>query len=411
MNGSVHTIRPNRLRLAGRTLVALLVAAAIWLPCLHLFFRPNLSNYVAREGIAPATRRLAARQIELWTRPDLRDREIARMRRSNAEWDFMGRTYLVMALANMGLREPAHQSVYLGVIDAIIAETLRLEKENGIYYFLMDYARAGLFVAKPPRSLFQDGEIALMLASRRMLRESDTCRRELANRVEVMLKQMPQSPVLCGESYPDECWIFCNTVALAAIRMSDALDGTDRSTFVDRWLATARQRLVHPDTGLLVSSFAFDGTWMDGPEGSSIWMAAHCLQIVDPPFAVDQYRRARSELGRSTLGFGYAHEWPASWRGVMDVDSGPVIPILDISAGASGLAILGAAAFDDREYLARLLASLRFGGFPIEDNGTLRFAAGNEVGDAVLLYALVQGPLWQEVRRRLNDAARRETPP
>ena len=68
-------------------------------------------------------------------------------------------------------------------------------------------------------------------------------------------------------------------------------------------------------------------------------MAAHCLQALDEPFAQDQYDRARKELGRTTLGFGYATEWPASWTGPMDVDSGMVIPGLGVSAGSSGMAL------------------------------------------------------------------------
>jgi hypothetical protein len=129
-------------------------------------------------------------------------------------------------------------------------------------------------------------------------------------------------------------------------------------------------------------------------------MSAHCLDLVDPAFAADQYRRAKRELGRSVFGFGYAREWPEAWVGAMDVDSGPVIPPLGISAGASGLAFVGAAAFGDDLFLGRLLTSLRFGGFPVHDNGTLRFAASNDVGDAVLLYAWVMGPLWEEIHRR-----------
>ena len=39
-------------------------------------------------------------------------------------------------------------------------------------------------------------------------------------------------------------------------------------------------------------------------------MTAHCLQLIDEEFAADQYRRARKELGRELLGFGYAREWP-----------------------------------------------------------------------------------------------------
>jgi hypothetical protein len=135
-------------------------------------------------------------------------------------------------------------------------------------------------------------------------------------------------------------------------------------------------------------------------------MAAHCLQLIDPEFAADQYRRARRELGQSLLGFGFATEWPASWKGRMDVDSGPVLPLLEISAGSSGLALVGAAAFADEAYLRRLLTSLQFGGFPVRRGKELRFCAANAVGDAVLLYALVQGPLWDEINRRGKERGR-----
>ena len=80
--------------------------------------------------------------------------------------------------------------------------------------------------------------------------------------------------------------------------MSDRLDGTDHSAFFQRWLRTAKQKLVDPGTGLLVSSFTLEGRPQDGPEGSSIWMSAHCLQLIDEDFAADQYRRAKKELGR-----------------------------------------------------------------------------------------------------------------
>ena len=82
----------------------------------------------------------------------------------------------------------------------------------------------------------------------------------------------------------------------------------------------------------------------------------------------------------------------------MDVDSGPVIPLLGASASASGLAIMAAAAFDDVEYLSSLLTSLECAGFPAERDGMLRYQASNPVGDAVLLYAMTEGPLWSLVR-------------
>src|SRR3954470_4745860 len=99
--------------------IAFVAAGAIWLPSVSLFFRPAVTTYQQATGISPLARQLAARHLELWENPDKRAREMARMRTSNAEWDFMGRTYLVLALTNMALREPADQARYLAVADQI----------------------------------------------------------------------------------------------------------------------------------------------------------------------------------------------------------------------------------------------------------------------------------------------------
>ena len=384
-------------------IACLCVAAFVWLPAMHLVFRPDLEEYVTSNGLAPKARQLAAHHGKLWTNPAPHSGEIARMRQSNAEWDFMARTYYVLALANMALRDPADEARYLALMDKVIEDTVGLEQTHGIHYFLMDYSRYHEFKGPTGRSVFQDGEIAMMLAARQYVRPNPAYVQPLRERVSLIVKTMEAGPILCGESYPDECWTFCNTLALAAVRLTDAVDGTDHSAFIDRWVASAKKHLVHPGTGLLVSSFTLEGDFQDGPEGSSIWMVAHCLQLLDPEFAEEQYRLARKALGRNALGFGYALEWPAARRGPTDIDSGPIVPFLEISPASSGLAILGAAAFGDHDFLAELLTSLEFGAFPQLKDGCLRYHASNPVGDAVLLYAMVQGRLW--------DAAGRIAPP
>jgi Linalool dehydratase/isomerase len=383
-----------------RRAVALAAAFVVWLFVLRGFFDRS-ESLRHPTGVAPDARRLTARQLALWTDPESRERELLRMRGTNAEWDFMGRSFLVWALVNLGLREPEMKPRYLPVIDTIIDETLRVERERTMFHFLMPYARASSFRVEPPRSQFVDGEIALMLAMRRLLAEKPEYAAPLRERLELMVSRMGKSPVLCAESYPNECWTFCNAVGLAALRVGDALDGTDHSEFLARWVATAKERLVDPQTGLLASSYTLDGVVRDGPEGSSLWLVAHALEIVDRQFAIDQYRRSKHALGRSFFGFGWAREWPSSFAGRIDVDSGPVIPLLDVSAGSSGLAFVGAAAFDDRDYYAALTRTLFAGGFPIQTDQKLFFAASNQVGDAVLLYSSVLGPAWSEVERRL----------
>jgi len=301
-------------------------------------------------------------------------------------------------LANMALRDPASKPLYLRTMDQIIDETLRLEKQEGMYFFLMPYAKEGPYVMQPPHSLFLDGEIALMLASRRVVEEKPEYKPLLTERVNAVVARFQKSPRMLLESYPDECWMFDHCVALDAIKIADYLDGADHSKLIRDWIAMAKQKLGDPKSGLLISSFTTHGAPLAGPEGSSIWMVAHSLQLLDEDFARDQYQRARKGLGAVTLGFGYAHEWPESWKGEANIDSGPIIPVFDISAGSSGMAFIGASSFGDDKFLASLAATLDFAGFPSRKGGRLKYCASNQVGDAALLYAATLGPLWEKVK-------------
>lgn len=389
-----------------RAAVALVLASAIWLPALRLAFGVDLAAWRADPDggpIPPRAAALLAWQARGWLDPAVRARDARRMRRTNPEWDFMARTFLVLAAANVALREPRRADEMLGLADRVIDDTLETEARDGMARFLLPYAGARPWMREPPRSVFVDGEIAAMLGARRLVRERTDYRAPFSLRVDRLLDTMSASEATaCGESYPDECWTFCNTLALAAMRMQDALDGTDHRAFAARWVRVAKRRLIDRESRILHSAFTVDGRRiLHGPEGSSIWMVAHDLLVVDAPFARDQYRRARRALARRVLGFAYAREWPESWHDPdADVDSGPILPALEASAGSSGLAVLGAAAMRDDALLEDLLASIRLMGFPIEDERGLRFAASNPVGDAVLLYALVEGPLWKLVRER-----------
>ncbi len=378
---------------ALRALTALVVASLLWVPNVHRLF----DDRAGPEGRAETRDALLEAQLALLEDPALRDARLARMRGANAEWDFMGRTFLVLALVNHALARPEARARVLPAVDEVLEETLRLERERGQAHFLMAYAGARPFLDPSGRSVFVDGEIALMLAARQHLARDPRWDAPLAERVAQIEAQLQRGPVLSAESYPDECWTFCNTVALAAIRVSDSVTGDDHAGLLHGWVETAQQRLIDPSTGLLVSSYRLDGTPLDGPEGSSIFLAAHMLTLVDPAFGRAQYQLAREHLGASVAGFGWAREWPAGWQGPADIDSGPVVPLVDASAGASGMAILGAAAFEDEAWTRALHASLALAAFPVEEGGVIRYAASNQVGDAVLLYALTEGPLFDAV--------------
>lgn len=379
-------------------LLSLILAGVIWLPALRFFFTEPPENYTASEGLPLKARQLMQRHLDIWNDPELRRREIEKMRISNAEWDFMARCFFVWSLANIGMRDQTLKDDALHIMDRIIDETMELERQKGMHFFLMSYSRLNSFIVQPERSLFLDGEIALMIALRRLLEEKDEYRPKLQELVNTMVSRMEQSQVLSAESYPNECWLFCNSVALASVKIADALDGSNHDDFFKRWINTAKARLIEPKTGLLNSSYTLHGEKVfDKPEGSSIWMAAHCLALIDREFASDQYERAKLHLANTLAGFGYAYEWPLICEGRSDVDSGPIIPVLNLSAGSTGLAFVGAATFGDGEYLKVLHRSLNLGGFPETRDDRIFYHASNQVGDAVLLYSMVLGPAWERI--------------
>ncbi|MCW5831942.1 MAG: hypothetical protein KIS78_05760 [Labilithrix sp.] len=162
--------------------------------------------------------------------------------------------------------------------------------------------------------------------------------------------------------------------------MLDRAAGTDHARLARDWVAHAKARLVDPETGLLISSYTWDGRVLDGPEGSSLWMSAHNLLVIDEAFARDQYARARRELGASFFGFGWAREWPEGTPPRPDVDSGPIVPLLQASAGSSGLALLGASAFGD-DAGSGSCSRRRARGL---QTATTAVRASNDAGDVVL---------------------------
>jgi hypothetical protein len=373
------------MHLVFRNAAALGVATAVWLPALHHFHRVDDA---ARERIAVSLEKRAVVDAT---------NDVELMRDVNPEWDWMSRTFTVLGLANRALAREDERPSALAAMDRIIERASEDAREQE--RFLLPYAHAKPFVDPAARSVFIDGELLAMIAARELVRPQPDFGSE-ANELALSIEgAMRRSPTLSAESYPDECWTFCNTTALAALAMLDRVHGDHaHAALAKDWVLRAKSRLVDERTGMLVSSFTRDGRVLDGPEGSSIWMSAANLLFVDDAFARDQYGRARRELGATTLGFGWAREWPAGAAGHVDVDSGAIIPLLGASAGSSGLAVLGASAFGDDAFRDALLSSLELAAMPRDGASGRRYLASNRVGDAVLFDALAFGPLLAKVK-------------
>lgn len=375
---------------ALKTIVAIALGTAMWIPSLHRFYTPDARE---REHVA---RSLATRAM------NERDYEDGAIRAMNPEWEYMARTFTVLGLANRAIDHEDERDASLAAIDRTLDRTKDQAREDQ-YAFLLPYARASTFVDPDARSVFVDGELLMMIAARDLVSPREDLDDDARGLEASIDRAMRRSPTLSAESYPNEAWTFCNTTALAAMAMFDRArsspESAEHRALAHDWVLRAKAVLLDEKTGLLVSSFTRDGRVKDGPEGSTIFMSATNLMFVDEAFARDQWARARHELGFTVFGFGLAREWPASWsRKRADIDSGPIVPLLDASAGSSGFAVLGASAFGDDAYRDALIASLDFAALPHDGDRGLRYLASNRVGDAVLFDALTFGPLLRRMQ-------------
>jgi hypothetical protein len=391
-------------RRSAKLFAAVIVAGAVWMPNAHRCFPTRTP------ADDDATTAALVRPFE----KGFSDADAREARRDNPEWDLMGRLYLALLLADRALAKPETREDSLAALDRVIADTEATIAREGQGAFMLPYKDAKPWVAHERRSVFVDGEVLMMQAAR-ALAADEPAPPSAYERAAAIERAMRESPTLSGESYPDEAWTFCNTTALAAFAMLDASDANPTSAaarhdeLAEAWLSNARAHLIDPRTGLLVTSYTRDGRVLQGPEGSSLFMVVHNLAFVDEAFARDQYERSRAALVKNVLGFSYAEEWPphdgdAAAR--EDIDSGPVVPVFHASAGASGLAVLGAHAFGDEETSLGLERSLAFVAFPERDGDgrVVRYAAANRLGDAVVTYARSFGPLLAKVSAQSNAA-------
>jgi hypothetical protein len=110
------------------------------------------------------------------------------------------------------------------------------------------------------------------------------------------------SPYLTA--YPDQAWPVDSTVAVASLRLHDALRPPRYGATVTRWLGQVRQRL-DPATGLMPHRVdPATGAQIEVARGSSQSIIERFLVDIGPSFARQQYLRFRDRYVGWPLGLG-----------------------------------------------------------------------------------------------------------
>jgi len=335
----------------------------------------------------------------IWEDEGRREAAHGAMREQNPEWDMISRTFFAYSLANVALGYPEERERALSCLDVVIEDTVTRDWRE----FLLPYGFDRPFVRQPASSVMVDGELSLMIGLRRLIEDSHDYKYRALHRemIERCVAAMEAGPVLCGECYPDECWLWCNPLALTSIRVFDLLEGTDHSELIQRWGEMAEKRLLDPETGLMHSAVTLRGEVIHPPEGSTIWIGAYCLEPVLPELARSQYRRMKELLAGDVLFLSYGREWPKGKAGNWDIDSG--FTPFGMGPASTGFALVASKEMGDKEYFTRLLGLLDIVGVPKYEEGRMRYQSSNLVGDATFLLAKTSGPAWKEIEKQSKE--------
>jgi len=193
------------------------------------------------------------------------------------------------------------------------------------------------------------------------------------------------------ESYPGQVWPCDTVVAVAALARAQALVPQPAvGELVAGW--TVRAAAVRdPAAGLLPHRLAADGSVREAPRASSQALMLAFLPDIDPGAAAADYRRFVDTFVVRELGLVGVREYPVGTDGEGDVDSGPLVA--GVSLSASAVASAAARRHGDTDLAGALDAQAELVALPVPWFDGRRYGFGLlPVADAFLVWARAQPP-------------------
>jgi hypothetical protein len=303
--------------------------------------------------------------------------------RFDGEWAMGTHQMSALGLAQVALAHPELRTRYLPAIDASVARLL----DDATFAFATDAWGQG-----PWASLADDhghgylGYVALALGSLREL-DPDTIHAAAHDRlVDALVRRIEAQPLGIVQTYPGEAYPCDIAAIVGAIGQHARITGRDRSALVGRMAAVYRGHWIDRDSGYLVQSLRVDGTALDAPRASGTALAAYFWSFADRSLAAE-LDTALLDVGAASLfGFGGIREYAPGHVGSGDIDSGPVL--LGVSVSATGFSLAAARRQGDAARFEQLVRTAALFGIPVAQAGRRRFVTGGPLGNAIMLAML-----------------------
>ena len=203
-------------------------------------------------------------------------------------------------------------------------------------------------------------------------------------------RRLLASPTGLIETYPGEAYPTDVAAVAAAIAIHGRATHTSHEKVLERWASNVRRVQLDARSGFVVQRMdATTGAPHDAPRASGTAFAAYFAGFADRSIA-KQLADAVAKQEASFFGFGAIREYAPGFHGGGDVDSGPVI--FGVGVSATGFALASARAFGHEDEFTKLYRTVDLFGVPMQQDETRRFALGGPIGNALLLAMLTSGP-------------------
>ncbi|MEK0448545.1 MAG: hypothetical protein RL088_813 [Verrucomicrobiota bacterium] len=254
--------------------------------------------------------------------------------------------------------------------------------------------RYGIFYAGWSAALHA-GTLALQPEGARALSDKEALRA----RCDAIASAFTESKTPYLQAYEGEAWSCDSAVAIFALHACDHVLEPRYASVIERWVFGVRERL-DAGTGLLGHRVSVeDGGLIEGPRATSMCITLRFLGESAPELAAELYSKFREQMMTTRLGIPGVREYPKGVNGSGDVDSGPLV--FGISMSASVVTNGAARIMGDAEAVAHLVPSAEALAMPVRWGGEKRYAAGVlPVADAFIAWSQTARPWFAKTAVR-----------
>jgi hypothetical protein len=299
--------------------------------------------------------------------------------RFDAEWAFGTLLMTTLGLGQVVLAHPDERASFQSAMERSV-EQLVSEQTNA--FGTSAWGDSGLQHLAHGRGHGYLGYANLALSMLRLVAPSMSRARLGDELSDALAERLAAAPHGLFETYPGEAYPPDMAMVAGSIALHDCAVGRPERAFMPAWRAAFR-RYIDPESGLLYQAAdARTGATIGAPRGSGTALAAYATSFADAALSRQLYAGLHRQA-LSVLGFGMMREYASATAGDGDIDSGPVL--LGVGVSATGFALAAARLHGDQRLFTELYRTVDLFGVPLQRGHARHFMSGGPLGNAIVL--------------------------